>query len=188
MAPEQRDGLMNVHDFSVRTADGSTSDLRDYAGQWLLIVNVASQCGLTPQYEGLEALSREAGKRGLQVLGFPCNQFGQQEPGSDAEIQEFCSTGYDVTFPVLAKIEVNGDGADPLYAYLREQAPGDFGPAYGFLYEHVQKTRPEALDTDEIKWNFTKFLVDPDGSVVRRYEPTVTPEEIQADVDGLLAT
>jgi glutathione peroxidase len=177
---------MNVHDFSVRTADGSTSDLRDYAGQWLLIVNVASQCGLTPQYEGLEALSREAGKRGLQVLGFPCNQFGQQEPDSDAEIQEFCSASYDVTFPVLAKIEVNGDGADPLYAYLREQAPGDFGPSYGFLYEHVQKTRPEALDTDEIKWNFTKFLVDPDGSVVRRYEPTVTPEEIQADVDGLL--
>ncbi len=177
---------MNVHDFSVRTADGSTRDLRDYAGQWLLIVNVASKCGLTPQYEGLEALSRDAGTRGLQILGFPCNQFGEQEPGSDAEIQEFCTASYDVTFPVLAKVEVNGDGADPLYAYLREQAPGDFGPAYGFLYEHVKKTRPEALDTDEIKWNFTKFLIDPDGSVVRRYEPTVTPEEISADVDGLL--
>ena len=176
---------MNVHDFSVRTADGGRRDLRDYAGRWLLIVNVASQCGLTPQYEGLEVLSRDFA--GLQVLGFPCNQFGAQEPGTDAEIQDFCSTSYSVTFPVLSKIDVNGDGADPLYAYLRESAPGDFGPQYGFLYEHVQKTRPEALGTDEIKWNFTKFLVDPDGSVVRRYEPSVTPEQIRADLDGLLA-
>ena len=176
--------LMNVHDFSVRTADGGTAELRDYAGQWMLIVNVASKCGMTPQYEGLEALSRAT--RDMQVLGFPCNQFGGQEPGTDAEIQEFCSTSYDVTFPVLAKIEVNGDGADPLYDYLRAQAPGDFGPAYGRMYEHVKNTRPEALDTDEVKWNFTKFLVDPDGSVVRRYEPTVTPEEIRADIDGLL--
>ena len=178
---------MNVHDFSVRTADGGTRNLRDYAGQWLLIVNVASQCGLTPQYEGLEALSRDTRDHGLQVLGFPCNQFGEQEPGTDAEIQDFCSTSYSVTFPVLSKIEVNGDGADPLYTYLRQQAPGDFGPDYGFLYDHVKETRPEAIGTDEIKWNFTKFLIDRDGCVVRRYEPTVTPEQIRADIDGLLA-
>ena len=178
--------MTSTHDFTATAVDGSEVPLSRYQGQVMLIVNVASKCGLTPQYEGLEALSRDTGNRGLQILGFPCNQFGEQEPGSDAEIQEFCSTSYDVTFPVLAKIEVNGDGADPLYAYLREQAPGDFGPSYGFLYEHVKNTRPEALDTDEIKWNFTKFLIDPDGSVVRRYEPTVTPEEISADVDGLL--
>ena len=177
---------MNAHDFSVKTADGLTRDLRDYTGQMLLIVNVASQCGLTPQYEGLEALHRDTADRGLQILGFPCNQFGEQEPGSDAEIQEFCSTTYDVTFPVFSKIDVNGDEADPLYAYLRTEAPGDFGPDYGFLYEHVAKTRPEAIGTDEIKWNFTKFLIDPSGNVVRRYEPTVTPEEIRADLDALL--
>jgi len=178
--------MTSTHDFTATAVDGSEVPLSRYQGQVMLIVNVASKCGLTPQYEGLEALSRDAGNRGLQILGFPCNQFGEQEPGSDAEIQEFCTASYDVTFPVLAKVEVNGDGSDPLYAYLREQAPGDFGPAYGFLYEHVKKTRPEALDTDEIKWNFTKFLIDPDGSVVRRYEPSVTPEEISADVDGLL--
>jgi glutathione peroxidase len=177
---------MNAHDFSVKTADGGSQDLRDYAGRMLLIVNVASKCGLTPQYEGLEALHRETAGRGLQILGFPCNQFGEQEPGTDAEIQEFCSTSYDVTFPVFSKIDVNGAGADPLYSYLRAQVPGEFGPELGFLYEHVAKTRPEAIGTDEIKWNFTKFLIDPDGNVVRRYEPTVTPEEIRADLDGLL--
>jgi glutathione peroxidase len=177
---------MNAHDFSVKTADGDTQDLRDYAGRMLLIVNVASKCGLTPQYEGLEALHRAATDRGLQVLGFPCNQFGEQEPGSDAEIQEFCSTSYDVTFPVFAKVDVNGGQADPLYSYLRAEAPGDFGPDYGFLYEHVASTRPEAIGTDEIKWNFTKFLIDRDGNVVRRYEPTVTPEQIRADLDAVL--
>jgi glutathione peroxidase len=177
---------MNAYDFSVMTADGDTQDLRDYAGQVLLIVNVASKCGLTPQYEGLEALHRDAQGRGLRILGFPCNQFGEQEPGSDAEIQEFCSTNYDVSFPVFGKIDVNGGQADPLYAYLRAEAPGDLGPEYGFLYEHVANTRPEAIGTDEIEWNFTKFLIDRDGNVVRRYEPTVTPEQIRADLDALL--
>jgi glutathione peroxidase len=153
---------MSVYDFSVRTADGGTRELRDYAGQALLIVNVASKCGLTPQYEGLEALYQDTRDRGLQVLGFPCNQFGGQEPGTDAEIQEFCSTSYRVTFPVFGKIDVNGDHADPLYAYLR----GD----------------------DEIRWNFTKFLIDRDGNVARRYEPTVTPEQLRTDVDALLAS
>jgi glutathione peroxidase len=177
---------VNTYDFSVKTADGGSKDLKDYAGQVLLIVNVASKCGMTPQYEGLEALNRDAAARGLQILGFPCNQFGEQEPGTDDEIQEFCSTSYDVTFPVFSKIDVNGDGADPLYKYLREAAPGEFGPDLGFLYEHISKTRPEAIGTDEVKWNFTKFLIDPDGNVVRRYEPTVTPEEIRTDLDGLL--
>jgi glutathione peroxidase len=155
---------MSVYDFQVKTADGGIQDLRDYAGQPLLIVNVASKCGLTPQYAGLEALYRDTKDRGLRVLGFPCNQFGGQEPGTDAEIQEFCSTSYAVTFPVFGKIDVNGDQADPLYAYLRAAAPGD-----------------------DIKWNFTKFLVDRDGTVFRRYEPMVTPEEIRADLDKYLS-
>jgi glutathione peroxidase len=178
---------MNTHDFSVKTADGGTQDLRQYAGQVLVIVNVASECGFTPQYEGLEVLYRDRMDRGLQVLGFPCNQFGAQEPGSDAEIQQFCATSYDVTFPVFGKIDVNGAEADPLYAYLRTEAPGEFGPAQGRLYEHVRSTRPAALDTDEIKWNFTKFLVDRRGNVAGRYEPTVTPEQLRPDVDALLA-
>jgi glutathione peroxidase len=178
---------VSVHDFSVRTADDGIKSLRDYAGQALLIVNVASKCGLTPQYEALEALYRDTRDAGLQVLGFPCNQFGGQEPGTDAEIQEFCATSYSVTFPVFGKIEVNGPGADPLYAYLREQAPGDFGPGYGSLYEHVETTKPEAIGTDEIKWNFTKFLVGRDGVVIRRYEPSVTPEQIRPDLDPLLS-
>jgi glutathione peroxidase len=177
---------MNVHDFSVRTADGGSKDLRDYAGQVLLIVNVASKCGMTPQYQGLEALYRDTRDRGMQVLGFPCNQFGGQEPGTDAEIQDFCASSYSVTFPVFGKVEVNGPGADPLYAYLRSQAPGQFGPDLGMLYEHVRDTRPEAIGTDEIKWNFTKFLIDRDGGVTRRYEPTVTPEEIRPDLPPLL--
>jgi glutathione peroxidase len=178
---------MSIYDFSVRTAEGGTQNLRDYAGQVLLIVNVASKCGFTPQYEGLEALYRDAKDRGLQILGFPCNQFGEQEPGTDADIQQFCSTSYDVTFPVFGKLDVNGPGADPLYAYLRAAAPGDFGPASGRLYEHVRSTRPEALGTDEIKWNFTKFLVDRDGNVVGRYESTVTPEELRPELDPVLA-
>jgi len=115
---------VNVHDFSVKTADGGTKDLRDYAGKVLLIVNVASKCGLTPQYEGLEDLYRDISGDGLEILGFPCNQFGGQEPGTDAEIQDFCATSYSVTFPVFGKVEVNGPGADPLYQYLREEAPG----------------------------------------------------------------
>jgi len=119
---------MNTHDFSVRAADDSTQDLRDYAGRVLLIVNVASKCGLTPQYQGLETLHRDAKDRGLQILGFPCNQFGGQEPGTDADIQQFCSTSYDVTFPVFGKIDVNGPDADPLYTYIRAQVPGNFGP------------------------------------------------------------
>jgi glutathione peroxidase len=177
---------MNAHDFSVKTADGGTKDLRDYAGQVLLIVNVASQCGLTPQYEGLEALYRDDKERGLTILGFPCNQFGAQEPGTDEEIQQFCSTSYSVTFPVFAKIDVNGEGSDPLYSYLRGEAPGELGPEHGFLYEYVRDNRPETLGTDEIKWNFTKFLIDRDGNVVRRYEPSVTPEEIRPDLESFL--
>ena len=177
---------MTVHDFSVRAADGSTTSLNDYAGQLALIVNVASKCGFTAQYAGLETLYRQNRDRGLAVLGFPCNQFGAQEPGTDAEIQEFCASNYDVSFPVFAKIDVNGPGADPLYSYLREQAPGDFGPEHGPMYDYLKARRPEMIGSDEVKWNFTKFLVGRDGAVLRRFESAVTPAQITAEIEPLL--
>ena len=178
---------MSTHDFAATTADGGTKPLKEYEGQVLLVVNVASKCGLTPQYEGLEALYRDKKDKGLEILGFPCNQFGGQEPGTADEIAEFCNVNFDVTFPIFGKIEVNGEGADPLYTYLRAEAPGEFGPDAGFLYDHVKKSRPEAIGTDEVKWNFTKFLVGRDGAVIKRYEPTVTPEEISKDLESVLA-
>ena len=159
--------MSSTYDFSVATPDGGTQSLNDYKGRALLIVNVASKCGLTPQYEGLEALYRDTKDSGLEVLGFPCNQFGGQEPGTAAEIQDFCTTNYDVTFPIFGKIDVNGPNADPLYTYLRGEAPG------------------ESEDGD-ISWNFTKFLIDRDGAVVARYEPKTTPEEIRGDLDAVL--
>lgn len=173
--------MSSIHDFEVTAADGTQVWLGDYAGKVLLIVNVASKCGLTPQYEGLESLYRQEKQRGLEVLGFPCNQFLEQEPGTDAEIQEFCATSYDVTFPVFAKVEVNGPGAAPLFEYLRAQAPGDFGPQYGDFYDTISKIRP-AAGADEVKWNFTKFLVGRDGRVIKRYEPVVAPDDIETDV------
>ena len=178
--------MTTTHDFAVTAADGTERSLGDYAGKLLLIVNVASKCGLTPQYEGLEALYRNDRGRGLEVLGFPCNQFMGQEPGTDEEIQEFCRTNYDVTFPVFAKVEVNGPQATPLYKYLRAEAPGDFGPRYGGFYDAISKMRPEAEGTDEIKWNFTKFLIGRDGEVIRRYEPPVAPADVAHDLEQYL--
>jgi glutathione peroxidase len=175
-----------AHDFAVTAADGKQVPLSDYEGNVLLIVNVASKCGLTPQYEGLESLYRDNKDRGLEILGFPCNQFKEQEPRSNEEIQDFCKSTYEVTFPVFAKLEVNGPEADPLYQYLRAQAPGDFGPQYGGFYEAISKIRPDAEGTDEVKWNFTKFLIGRDGEVVKRYEPTVLPADIKADLENYL--
>lgn len=156
-----------VTDFTVRAADGHAVDLSSYAGRVLLIVNTASKCGFTPQYEGLEALHRQYEGRGLTVLAFPCNQFGAQEPGDAAEIASFCSLTYDVNFPVMAKVEVNGDGADPLFQWLKAEAPG-------------------VLGTRAIKWNFTKFLVDRAGKVVGRHAPTTKPEDLAKDIEALL--
>ncbi len=178
--------MTTAHDFEVTAADGATTSLADYAGKLVLIVNVASKCGLTPQYEGLETLYREDRGRGLEILGFPCNQFMGQEPGTDAEIQDFCHSSYDVTFPVFAKLEVNGPDAAPLYRFLREQAPGDFGPAHGGFYDAISKLRPEAGGTDEIKWNFTKFLIGRDGEVIKRYEPPVPPADVAKDLEQYL--
>lgn len=158
---------MSVHEFSVTAADGSTVNMSDYAGKVLLIVNVASKCGFTPQYEGLEELYATYKDRGLVVIGFPCNQFGHQEPGTDAEIQEFCRLTYGVEFPVMGKIEVNGDKTDPLYTFLKKGKGGILGSA--------------------IKWNFTKFLVDRNGEVIGRYAPTVTPKALAQDIEKALA-
>lgn len=159
--------MASIYDFHASAADGSDVALSDYRGKVLLIVNVASKCGFTPQYEGLEALYRDLQDRGLVVLGFPCNQFGKQEPGSAEEIASFCSLTYDVTFPVLAKVEVNGDNASPLYQWLKAEAPGVIG-------------------TKGIKWNFTKFLVDREGRVAGRFAPTTKPAELRGEVEKLL--
>ena len=159
--------MTGITSFEVKGADGQSIDLARYAGKVLLIVNTASKCGFTPQYEGLEALHRRFGERGFEVLGFPCNQFGQQEPGDAAEIANFCSLTYDVTFPVFAKIDVNGADADPLFQRLKADAPGLMG-------------------SKAIKWNFTKFLVDREGRTVRRYAPTTKPEDLVRDIEALL--
>ena len=160
--------MADVYDFEAKTLRGEPRSMADYRGKTLLIVNVASACGFTPQYTGLEALYRKYHDRGFEVLGFPCNQFGGQEPGSADDIATFCSTKYDVTFPLFAKIDVNGAHAHPLYEYLKSEAPG-------------------ALGTKAIKWNFTKFLVNANGEVVERYGSSTTPEQIEADVAKALA-
>ncbi len=178
--------MADIFDYEVKAADGTPVSLAAYAGRVLLIVNVASKCGLTPQYEGLETLYRRYGDRGLEVLGFPCNQFLGQEPGTDEEIQSFCKTTYDVSFPVFAKLDVNGPDASPLFAFLRSEAPGDFGPAYGQFYTAISGLMPDAAPSD-VHWNFTKFLVGRDGTVLRRYEPPTPPADIADDLESLLS-
>jgi len=160
--------MTTAYDFTAKTIDGEQKPLADYRGKALLVVNVASKCGFTPQYTGLEALYRKFKDRGIEVLGFPCDQFGHQEPGDEAEIKNFCSLTYDVTFPMFAKVDVNGAGAHPLYKWMKEEKSGFLG-------------------TEGIKWNFTKFLVDRNGNVVKRYAPTDTPEKIEKDLAGVLA-
>jgi len=157
----------SVYDFTCQTITGEEKPLADFEGKLLLIVNTASKCGFTPQFEGLEKLYEKYKKKGLVILGFPCNQFARQDPGSEEEIQEFCQVNYGVNFPMFGKIRVNGSGTDPLYQYLKKEAPGRLG-------------------TEAIKWNFTKFLVDRKGKVVRRYAPLETPEEIEKDIKKML--
>lgn len=159
---------MNAYDFNATALDGQPVDLDRYRGKALLIVNTASACGFTPQYQGLEELQRTYADRGLVVLGFPCNQFGRQEQGSEAEIGAFCEKNYGVTFPMFSKIDVNGDGAHPLFRFLKGEAPGILG-------------------LESIKWNFTKFLVNKDGAVVKRYAPATKPGELKGDIEKVLA-
>ena len=159
---------MNVFDFTATGLDGQPVSLERFRGQVLLIVNTASACGFTPQYKGLEELHQQYGARGLAVLGFPCNQFGKQEPGTEAEIGAFCEKNYGVSFPLFAKVDVNGDAAHPLFQHLKGEKPG-------------------VLGTEAIKWNFTKFLVGRDGQVVKRYAPATAPADIAGDIEALLA-
>jgi glutathione peroxidase len=159
--------MASIYDFSAKTIDGADQALDAYRGKTMLIVNVASKCGFTPQYAGLEALYEKFSGKGLVVLGFPCDQFGHQEPGDEAEIKNFCSLTYDVKFPMFAKVDVNGANAHPLYQYLKHEAKG-------------------LLGSEAIKWNFTKFLVDKDGKVTKRYAPTDTPESIGKALEPLL--
>ncbi len=158
--------MASVHDFTATSLAGEDVPLKRFAGRVLLIVNTASKCGFTPQYRSLEALHRELSPRGFSVLGFPCNQFGHQEPGTAKEIEEFCSGKYDVSFPMFARIDVNGKGAHPLYAYLKRAKRGLLGSS--------------------IKWNFTKFVVDRSGKVVARHAPTTKPESLRQEIEALL--
>ncbi|HEY5822459.1 MAG TPA: glutathione peroxidase [Propionibacteriaceae bacterium] len=159
--------MTTLSDFSARAITGDERSLSDYAGQVVLVVNTASKCGFTPQYEGLEKLYSTYEAQGLVVLGFPCDQFGHQEPGDEASIADFCELNFGVTFPLFAKIEVNGSDAHPLFQWMREEKGGILG--------------------DAIKWNFTKFLIGRDGSVIKRYAPTVTPDKISGDIEAALA-
>jgi glutathione peroxidase len=159
--------MSNIYDFTANSLDGKPVSLREYSGKVLLIVNTASKCGFTPQYEGLEALYQQYRDRGLAVLGFPCNQFGAQEPGSAEEIGSFCQKNYGVSFPMFEKIDVNGEGAHPLYRWLKSSAKG-------------------LLGSEGIKWNFTKFLVDRNGTVIDRFAPTTKPEDLKSNVEALL--
>jgi len=160
---------MNVYDFKAKTIDGKEISLQDFKGKALLIVNVASKCGFTGQYEGLENLYKKHKDQGFEILGFPCNQFGSQESGSEAEIKSFCSLTYGVDFPMFSKVDVNGANAHPLYKYLTSEKPGILG-------------------TEAIKWNFTKFLIGKDGEPVKRYGSADKPESLEADVEKVLKT
>jgi glutathione peroxidase len=157
----------SIYDFTCETTGGKKKSLSDYRGKVLLVVNTASKCGFTPQFEGLETLYEKYKDQGVEILGFPCNQFGKQDPGSNDEITEFCQLNYGVSFPMMGKIEVNGSGADPLYKHLKKEAPG-------------------ALGTQAIKWNFTKFLIDTEGNVLKRYASKTKPKDIEKDIKKLL--
>lgn len=159
--------MTTIADFTVKKPDGTDLDLSEKKGKVLLVVNTASKCGFTPQYDGLEELFKKYGDQGFEVLGFPCNQFGAQEPGNADEIDQFCKVNFGVTFPLLQKVEVNGDNASPLFDWMKSEAPGLMG-------------------SKSIKWNFTKFLIDREGNVVRRYAPQDTPAKIDKDIAKLL--
>lgn len=158
---------MSIYDYSAKSVDGKETSLKEYQGKVLLVVNVASRCGFTPQYEGLEAIYKKYRDRGFEVLAFPCNQFGKQEPGTESEIKSFCETNYQITFPIFSKIEVNGAGSHPVYEYLKKEATGILG-------------------SEAIKWNFTKFLVNREGKVVKRFAPTDKPESLESVIESLL--
>jgi len=163
---QQNKSAMNFYQFKAKSLEGKQISMKEYSGKVVLVVNTASKCGFTPQYEGLEKLYKDYKDKGLVILGFPCNQFGNQEPGTAEEISKFCTSKYGVSFPMFSKINVNGDDADPIYNYLKVALPGTLG--------------------NDIKWNFTKFLLDKQGKPIKRYDSVVKPEEISKDIEALL--
>jgi len=178
---------MTIYDFKVLNNRGEEVDLAQYKGQVLMIVNTASKCGFTPQYDGLQALYEKYKDRGLVILGFPCDQFKHQEPGNDAEIAEFCKLNYGVTFPLMKKVDVYGENASPVFTYLTTQVPEE---EVSGLKNKATMKMVEALATgrkdSDIRWNFTKFLISRDGSVIKRYAPVITPTEIEKDIENML--
>lgn len=181
---------MSIHDFKVKTIDGNEISLQEYKGKVLLIVNTASKCGFTPQYEDLESLYKEIKNEKFEILGFPCNQFANQEPGTNKDIKQFCKMNYGVTFPIFAKIDVNGKNAHPLYKYLKEEVHfkglDESTPAGKILSAFLNEKFPDKLIGDSIKWNFTKFLIDKDGNVVKRFESAVEPMKIENEILKLI--
>ena len=180
-----------IYDITVKDMDGSDVSLVNYKGKVLLIVNVASKCGLTPQYEGLEALYQKYKDQGLEILAFPCNQFLGQEPGTNEEIQSFCLMTYNVTFPLFDKIDVNGEAESPLYTYLKEQAPFKGYPEgteeFATMLDEIHQKTGSGFDQgDAIRWNFGKFLVSKDGKTIQRFEPMVSPADLEADIQRML--
>lgn len=177
---------MSIYDFTVKDKQGKEVSLSEYAGKALLIVNTATKCGLTPQYSALQAMYDKYKDRGLEILDFPCNQFMKQAPGTNEEISEFCSLNYGTTFPRFAKVDVNGKTADPLYVWLKEQAPEDRGDDKTRSFEKKVKVFTLGNKKDDIKWNFGKFLIDHSGNVVARYSPAYLPEALEAEIEALL--
>ena len=181
--------MKKIYDFKALTSKGKELDFAQFEGNVLLIVNTASKCGFTPQFAGLEALNQKYKDKGLVVIGFPCNQFKEQDPGTDSQIEEFCQINYGVSFQIMKKIDVNGSSADPIFEYLKEQAPTE---AYNGLKAKAAKalfkTISNSVEKDsDIKWNFTKFLISKDGNTIKRYSPTTEPEKMESDIETMLA-
>ena len=181
--------MKKIYDFKALTSKGKELDFAQFEGKVLLIVNTASKCGFTPQFAGLEALNQKYKDKGLVVIGFPCNQFKEQDPGTDSQIEEFCQINYGVSFQIMKKIDVNGSSADPIFEYLKEQAPTE---AYNGLKaksaKALFKTISNSVEKDsDIKWNFTKFLISKDGNTIKRYSPTTEPEKMESDIETMLA-
>ena len=181
--------MKKIYDFKALTSKGKELDFAQFEGKVLLIVNTASKCGFTPQFAGLEALNQKYKDKGLVVIGFPCNQFKEQDPGTDSQIEEFCQINYGVSFQIMKKIDVNGSSADPIFEYLKEQAPTE---AYNGLKANAAKalfkTISNSVEKDsDIKWNFTKFLISKDGNIIKRYSPTTEPEKMESDIETMLA-
>ena len=180
--------MEKIYDFNALTSKGKELEFSQFEGKVLLIVNTASKCGFTPQFEGLEALNQKYKDRGLVIIGFPCNQFAAQDPGSDSEIEGFCQLNYGVTFQIMKKIDVNGTAAEPIFEYLKAQAPTE---EYNGLKAKAAKTLFKAISTSvekdsDIKWNFTKFLISKDGETIKRYAPTTEPKDFEKDVEEML--